>query len=93
MNLENFKKVTNNKEFEKHKEELTKEVVSYVESIFLQTFDKDQLNLLFNKFKELNEEAKTFNLEFLNEDENPGEFLHEFLRMLIKDDKYGKKLV
>ena len=90
MNLENFKKVTNNKEFEKHKEELTKEVISYVKSIFLQTFDKDQLNLLFNKFKELNEEAKTFNLEFLNKDENPGEFLHEFLRMLIKDDKYGK---
>lgn len=93
MNIENLMKTSNNDVYNEKRDKLIKEVIDKSSDIFMQTFDQNQLNELYEKFAILNEEAKEFNLQFLDENTHKGKFIHELIKTMIKKDIYGKNVL
>ena len=93
MNIENLMKTSNNDVYNEKRDKLIKEVIDKSSDIFMQTFDQNQLNELYEKFAILNEEAKEFNLQFLDENTHKGKFIHELIKTMIKNDVYGKNVL
>lgn len=84
---------TENNEFNEKRNQLLNEVIDKSVDMFLQTFDKGQLDGLYEKFKELNKEAVELNVSFLDKNTRPGIFIHNVLKALIRNDHYGKNVV
>ena len=93
MNVENLMKTSNNDVYNEKRDKLIKEVIDKSSDIFMQTFDQNQLNELYEKFAILNEEAKEFNLQFLDKNTHKGKFIHELIKTMIKNDVYGKNVL
>lgn len=93
MNIENLMKTTNNLVYNEKRDKLINEVINKSTDIFMQTFDKDQLNELYNKFVDLNNEAKDLGVEFLDEHTHKGTFIHMVIKTLVRNDHYGKNVV
>ena len=93
MNIENLFVETSNNEFNEKRSQLLKEVIDKSVDMFLQTFNKEQLDALYSKFVELNKEAVELNVPFLDDKTHAGVFIHNVLKALIRNDNYGKKVV
>lgn len=93
MNIENLMKVTNDVEFDSHRDALLNELIEQSDKVFMQNFDKEQVEEFYEKFIELNDKAKELNIPFLDQSTHAGTFIHMVLKELIRKDEYGKNVI
>lgn len=93
MNIKNLMKVTNDTEFNSRRDALVGELIEKSNKIFMQNFDKEQVEEFYSKFVELNDKAKELNIPFLDKSTHSGTFIHMVLKELIRKDGYGKNVI